>query len=167
MYTTQDWTVTFTRSILGWMLTSARRKHAATVRGKDIPDQVRQWSMATGKKGVVSDPAATALIEAASKGGAQAKVKARVMFRTGKAAPKPPELDWNDSWYLGDGQDGVYYGVIRQGRKWWALATVDSNTGGVTQGILAHPCTTRAQAVEMAKGAAVDWRIINEVDRTD
>ena len=78
---------------------------------------------------------------------------------------KEPHLDWDDASYAGDGEDGVYYGAMHTKKgKWWALTTVDSNSGGVTQTLDNIPGhKSEKDALEHAKYVARDWCYENNV----
>lgn len=158
----EQWTVNFNKGILGWTLVSARKKGERVLHGTSIPPRVREWALADAR-GVVSHPDAIAAIEQVQRNG-RASLKTEDITRPTKPRPTPPILDWDEAEYLGDGKDGVYFGTVREGRKWWALASIDSNTGHFTQSLAADPgYTSEKRALIAARDAAIDWLVTNEI----
>jgi hypothetical protein len=81
-----------------------------------------------------------------------------------RVQPAPPMLDWDEASYVGDGNDGVYYGAMFQNGSWWALATVDSNTGGFTDTLTAERgYRSERAALAAARDAALEWCHVNRV----
>jgi hypothetical protein len=88
-----------------------------------------------------------------------------------KRTPPVPTLEWDDpgTRYLGDENDGVFYGVWQQSQtRWWALATVDSNTGGFTDTLAAdYGYRSEKAAMRAARDAALEWLHFNNVEYDD
>lgn len=84
--------------------------------------------------------------------------------------PRDPahlDIDGDDTGYMGDGDNGVYYGVapFDEGSlrsMWWALNVVD--TPGFTHDITVGVYDTRMAALDAARAAALDWIIDNDVE---
>lgn len=164
----EKWTLTFQKSILGWMLVKARRRGRGVMIGIAIPRHVREWALAE-KSLVVRDKGAIEVVTLAAKGGDRACMEANVSAPSPFNGPVAPHLDWDSSetFYLGDENDGVYYGA-RQDEKhpsrWWALSTVDSNTGGFVDTLSNdYGYRSRSAALRAAKDAAYEWCCANEI----
>lgn len=77
---------------------------------------------------------------------------------------EPPELDLDDAAYIGDGNDGVYFSAIHKGNTWWALATVDSDTGHFIDTLVSEGGhRSEKAALTAAKDAALEWCTTNNV----
>lgn len=184
MTKTETWTVRLRRSLVGLVVVSVRPEKGRTIHS-DLPSHV-MLALAAEKQAnrgawFVTDPVAIAILTGPTeRPGAGLDLPRILSVRCGepgewvvkieihklttvKREPTPPTLDWDAAHYEGDGEDGVYYAAVRCGRWWWALATVDSNTGGFTQSLAAERYTTRPEAFRAARGAALEWCHNNEV----
>jgi hypothetical protein len=166
---TQNWRLTFHNSILGWFLVSARCKGCKTLYSHDIPLHVQDYCEATLKNGrLLLSPGAQEVVSAYpdARAGKYAVKSWEAIAKPAKARnlPAPPHLDWDDAEYAGDEQDGVYYGAVKRGRWWWALATVDSNTGGFVDTLCEERHRSRKLAEIVARNAALKWCCYNGVE---
>lgn len=169
MNTTKNrkWVLCFRRSILGWLLVSARPEHGRTLKGTEIPKHVLNFAEADERGFVRGKEAGKVINDLIKKGAYQGKT-IQVINDPPGSQDEPPHLDWDacDTEYTGSEDDGVYYGAVEKGGKWWAMATVDSDTGHFTDSLLAQPgFKDRASAFQTAKNAAEEWCAANNVNK--
>lgn len=169
MRSESTWTAKIQRSISGFALQAAKRGSGSYKRGSQIPTYVREYFFADAR-GLITDGAAIAALNEKSKGAHSFTVTAQIpetesaYSRTQAKYGPPPHLDWDDAEYMGDKGDGVYYGALKKGGTWWALATVDSDTGGFTESLTAEGgYSSKKAALTAAKDAAYEWCRTNRV----
>lgn len=181
------WNLTFKQSISGVLLVSARRPHQKTLHGAEIPKYVQDYCLvqpvpnpdtlpiSEESLSVVKDKGT--LIE----GGWEVSEEIPIPYASRSAKyGEAPHLDWDEASYLGNGNDGVYYGALktsylgpRGGKRetWWAMATVDSDTGGFVDDtggfvdtLAADPgYSSEKHALRAAKDAAFEWCASNGI----
>ena len=74
------------------------------------------------------------------------------------------EVDMDESHYLGNGKDGVYFDAASNGKGWYASAIVDCDTGHFCgDPILTDdgPWPDRASALLAGLYAAYEWLVTN------
>ena len=87
------------------------------------------------------------------------------------------EVDVDESYYIGSGEDGVYFNVkyFTDGGEnaevngWYMSAIVDCDTSGFTQALFSDdgPYETYEDAANAGLHAAIDWCVDNEVEIDD
>jgi hypothetical protein len=87
--------------------------------------------------------------------------------KIGKRQPDPPHYTTEQLEYVGNEIDGVYYGAVQDETypsRWWAMAVVDSETGGFVDTLAedyGYESESRAQTA--ALDAAVEWLLNNNI----
>lgn len=75
-------------------------------------------------------------------------------------------LDFDHSYYYGDGEDGVYFDAFEgEDGRWWLSAVVDCNTGSFTDNLVDQdgPFNTYKEAVRAGLDHADEWCSFNDV----
>jgi hypothetical protein len=163
------WTAKINRSISGYALVAAKRGSGAYKKGAQIPKFVRDYFMADAR-GVITDSGAVAVLKDKSKGAHSFTVTENITETESDARGQakygpPPRLNWDNADYVGSETDGVYYGAVNKGGTWWALASVDSDTGGFTDALIAEGGYGSEKAARIAaKDAAREWCATNNVE---
>lgn len=80
------------------------------------------------------------------------------------------EVDMDEAYYLGTGEDGVYFAAAQEGEepRWFASAIVDCNSNhSCGAAVLTDdgPYASQARALEAGLDAAYEWLITNEFFR--
>jgi len=168
-----QWTAKIQRSISGFALQGVKKGHGNYLKGAKIPQYVRDYFLADAR-GLITDTEDVKHYEKLAKGRLNFTVTESILMPDAHASSyskqqakygKPPRLDWDHADYAGDEQNGVYYGAMKSGRTWWALATVDSDTGGFTETLAAEGGYKTEKAAHIAaRDAALDWCHDNDVE---
>jgi hypothetical protein len=163
------WTAKLQRTLSGFALVAAKRGTATYKKGAQIPQYVREYFLAD-QRGLINDKAARHVLEKKSKGAHSFTVTEQIPETESAARGQakygvPPRLDWDTAAYMGSDRDGVYYGAMQKGGTWWALATVDSETGSFTEALVAEGgYPSKKAALTAAKDAAYEWCRTNRVE---
>jgi len=159
----RKWTLCFRKCIMGWLLVSARPAHGRTLKGVAIPRHVLDFAEAD-ERGFVRDKETGKIISGLVNDAYEGKTVQEI-DDPAKPQEEPPRLDWDasETKYIGSEEDGVYYGAVEKNGKWWAMATVDSDSGGFTDSLLAELGTSQETALQAAREVAEEWCASNEV----
>lgn len=163
------WTAKLQRTLSGFALVAAKRGAGTYKKGSQIPQHVREYFLAD-PRGLINDRAAIHVLSEKSKGAHSFTVTEQIpetgTYARGQAKHgAPPRLDWDTADYMGTDRDGVYYGAMQKGDTWWALASVDSETGGFTDSLVSEGgYPSKKAALTAAKDAAYEWCRTNDVE---
>jgi hypothetical protein len=170
MKSESTWTAKVQRAISGFGLLAVKRGEGKWKKGSQIPSYVREYFLAD-PRGLIKDSAAVHVLNEKSKGAHSFTVTEQIpetesaYSKTQAKYGAPPHLDWDDAEYMGSKGDGVYYGALKKGGTWWALATVDSDTGSFTESLVAEGgYSSKKAAMTAAKDAAYEWCRTNRVE---
>lgn len=186
----QLWTVWIAPSIAGPLIYSVRKKGKAGRRGHDVPGQIATLIGAEEQNGLWyldDEIAAVALRKTPLPPDWVYKEPPRIVRllkrkkrlyglevelpRPAKKRPLPeiPGYSIDELQYVGDEFDGVYYGAVQQSpSRWWAVAVVDSDTGGFVDTLTEdYGYRSERAARTAARDAAIEWCAFNEVDWRD
>ena len=80
--------------------------------------------------------------------------------------PNVCNVDMDDAFYLGDGDDGVYFDAAEEDGKWYTSAVVDTDTGAYCGDMVTDdgPYESKYQALIAGLNTAADWCMMNMVD---
>jgi hypothetical protein len=76
------------------------------------------------------------------------------------------EVDLDEAFYLGGGEDGVYFDAEEGPGGWYTSSVVDCNSGHFIDSLVTDdgPYGTRAEALQAAlNGSAYEWLVTNHV----
>lgn len=189
------WRVRFQPSAVGMVFHSAKKlPHGRVLTGRKIPPHVAEQVGATlsaGARQLVLDPDIASVVQGAKPLPVEWVTRSppRIVcllrparYRPGlvvelaklrrprrRPHPPAPDLDWDDAHYLGDGEDGVYFAAVQaSASRWWAMADVDSNTGGFTDSLVReYGYRSRRAALQAARDAAMEWLDHNGVEHEE
>lgn len=76
-------------------------------------------------------------------------------------------VDMDEAFYLGTGQDGVYFDADQGPDGWYVSTVVDTDTGAYCGGMTFDdgPYATRGRALEAGLDVAYEWLVTNEIFR--
>jgi hypothetical protein len=170
MKSESTWTAKLQRTLSGFALQAVKKGKGKYRKGAKIPQYVREYFEAN-PRGLINDDEAVRTLKEKSNGAHRFTLTEQIpetesaYSKTQAKYGAPPHLDWDDAEYVGDADNGVYYGAMHKGKTWWALATVDSNTGGFTDSLVAEGgYRSRRAALIAAKDAALEWCYNNDVN---